>query len=475
MSRTYPSRHSGTQRIVLIVMGLVLLATVFLLPRWVSEPWLGDAADALPPVPEASPSAVPPSTAAELKRYRQESQSVLAEIVSIRDRLREQEVSYWAEGEFLLAMEQVAAGDERYSYGDYEASLGHFREAQARLLAIEESGRQKLGEAKAAAASAIEALEVSEAVTAIELAGRLAPQDAEVRQLEARTGTLPEVARHIESGDQALAQDRYEDARQAYRLALDLDPQHPRAAESLRHASGEITASEYRRHMSRGLAALEGDDYDGARSAFQAAGRIAPNDAAVLAALAQVENQQAAGWVSGELARAAALEAEEHWAEAQAVYEALLQSDATLTDAKVQLIPVRVRADLDHRLQVYIEEPLRLSSEAEYRAAQTLLADARGIAQPGPRLQAQIARLDEIAQRANRPVDVVFQSDNQTHVVLFRVADLGRFDRKSLKLRPGRYVAAGSRKGFRDVRVEFTVTGESLDRPIVVRCEEPVG
>jgi hypothetical protein len=70
---------------------------------------------------------------------------------------------------------------------------------------------------------------------------------------------------------------------------------------------------------------------------------------------------------------------------------------------------------------------------------------------------------------------VVFRSDNQTHVVLFRVADLGRFQQVSVKLRPGKYVAAGTRSGYRDVRVEFTVTGEPGDEPIAVRCEEPIG
>jgi len=69
----------------------------------------------------------------------------------------------------------------------------------------------------------------------------------------------------------------------------------------------------------------------------------------------------------------------------------------------------------------------------------------------------------------------VFRSDNQTHVILYRVADLGQFEQVSLNLRPGKYVAAGSRSGYRDVRVEFTVTGESKDRTILVRCEEPIG
>ena len=203
--------------------------------------------------------------------------------------------------------------------------------------------------------------------------------------------------------------------------------------------------------------------------------RIRPGDSAVNQALAQVDNRESADRVGQALRSAADLEAKEQWAEALAIYESLLAQDPSLTDAKVRLIPARVRTDLDRRLTGYIGEPLRLSGEADYRAAQSALQDARGIPNPGQRLSGQIAELDSLLKLANSPVDVVFRSDNQTHVVLFRVADLGRFDQVSVKLRPGRYVAAGTRSGYRDVRIEFTVTGEAMEEPVVVRCEEPIG
>jgi hypothetical protein len=192
-------------------------------------------------------------------------------------------------------------------------------------------------------------------------------------------------------------------------------------------------------------------------------------------ALAQVDNRESADSVSEALRRAGELEADEQWAEALSIYESLLAQDPSLTDARVRRIPARVRADLDQRLAGYIEEPLRLSGEADFRGAQSALQDARGIPSPGDRLSEQIEELESLLELANSPVDVVFRSDNQTHVVLFRVADLGRFDQVSVKLRPGRYVAAGTRSGYRDVRVEFTVTGEPMDEPVVVRCEEPIG
>ena len=65
-------------------------------------------------------------------------------------------------------------------------------------------------------------------------------------------------------------------------------------------------------------------------------------------------------------------------------------------------------------------------------------------------------------------------SDSTTDVTLFRVAKLGVFDKTAVSLKPGRYIVAGTRMGFRDVRVEFTVTGQGLDQPISISCNEAI-
>ncbi len=469
------AKHSTFQRATLIVLGLLLAGTVFLLPRFVTEPWVAESPDSLPPLPQGSPSTVAPSTAAELTQYRQESQKVLAEVVAMRDRLQERKVEGWAEVEFRLALDLVEAGDQSYDYGEYAASLDQYRQARDRLAGLEELGRQKLAQAKVDAEEAVESLNLNVAQGAIELARLIEPEDPQVSVLGPRVDVLPEVAALIESGDQALARDHYRDAQSAYRQAAQLDPAHRRAAESLARANQELTALAFRDAMSRGFAAMERGDFAGARTAFGEAGRIRPGDPAVSGALEQVANLESGDVVGEELLRAQALESEEAWSEAVSIYESLLEQDPSLTDARVKLIPARVRADLDARLESYIDEPLRLSNRSQYDAAGVALSDARSIPQPGPRLRGQIDELATLIQRANSPVDVVFRSDNQTHVVLFRVADLGRFEQRSMKLRPGKYVVAGTRPGYRDVRVEFTVTGDPLAEPIIVRCEQPVG
>jgi hypothetical protein len=54
------------------------------------------------------------------------------------------------------------------------------------------------------------------------------------------------------------------------------------------------------------------------------------------------------------------------------------------------------------------------------------------------------------------------------------VGAIGAFRRKELRLKPGRYVATGSRDGYRDVRREFVVVPGGTVVVVEVRCTEVV-
>ncbi|NBU24181.1 MAG: hypothetical protein EBS39_00870 [Gammaproteobacteria bacterium] len=68
----------------------------------------------------------------------------------------------------------------------------------------------------------------------------------------------------------------------------------------------------------------------------------------------------------------------------------------------------------------------------------------------------------------------MLESDGLTQVTLQRWGAVGAFTRKELRLKPGRYVAIGTRAGYRDVRREFTLSPGAAAPVIVVRCTEAV-
>ena len=54
------------------------------------------------------------------------------------------------------------------------------------------------------------------------------------------------------------------------------------------------------------------------------------------------------------------------------------------------------------------------------------------------------------------------------------MARLGLFNQHQLELRPGTYTAVGSRLGYRDVRVEFTVKPGSPTPAVTIACTETI-
>ena len=467
------SSHSRSRQITLLVLGLIALGIIFLLPQYVTEPWLiNDSAKQDPNLPP--PSAIAPSTQAEQTHYRQESQSVLAQIIALRDQLLEQNVEQWSEIEFRQGLEFISEGDELYSYGKYQQSLNSFKQALQKLTDVEAQGQHKLALALFDGMNALESLNSNVATTASELASSIAPDDPQVRELAQRQQKLPELANLLEQADQARAADDLQTARMAYQQATKLDPLSKRAADSLASLELDITNSSFRQHMSRGYAALDRDDFETANAAFHQADKIFPGHDAVMKGLQQVKNRDALLAVNRQLGSAREFEAAEEWQKAVLVYQQLLKQDPSLTEAKVKLIPAKVRSELDQRLVNLTDDPLKLADPAIYRRAQLVQRDASGIPNPGSRLTRQIETLKKQMKLALSPVNVVFESDNKTTVTVFRVAKLGQFQQTSLVLKPGRYIAAGTRAGFRDVQVEFTITGEPLDEPIIVRCIESI-
>jgi hypothetical protein len=61
-----------------------------------------------------------------------------------------------------------------------------------------------------------------------------------------------------------------------------------------------------------------------------------------------------------------------------------------------------------------------------------------------------------------------------TEVTVYRLGDLGTFTQKEVALRPGDYIAVGRRRGFRDVRENFSVLPGVSTTPVEIVCTEPI-
>ena len=468
------SQQQGKQRLIIGLLLVVVAAVIVLLPTVVTEPWIADPSASITP---AAKTSVSPSTAAEKTKYRQDSQATLAQIIAVRDRLTNQSIESWADFEFRQAIALIARGDDQYGYGEYRESLASYQQSLAQLNSLEQLGQETLAKALARGIEAIESAaqtDITIAAEAASIAMAIAPQNQHSQQLELRAAALPQVVEQLQAGDKLLASKQLSGAADAYQNALNLDNQHGRAATALKSTQQAITEERFRSAMSDGFSALDQDNFAAANQAFALAGTVYTNHPSVAQALSQVKTRQSQIMVSRQMQRASDHESAEQWQQALDIYQSLLATDPSLTSARVRTITVNVRASLDSQINKILADPLKLASTSVYNSAQRLLKDATGIAKPGPVLKQQIAELDKTLRQSRTSIDVVLQSDSLTEVTLFRVKKLGAFKQISVLLKPGRYIAAGKRLGYRDVRVEFTITGEPMPDPILVSCSEAI-
>jgi tetratricopeptide (TPR) repeat protein len=226
--------------------------------------------------------------------------------------------------------------------------------------------------------------------------------------------------------------------------------------------------------MTEALAAMERQDYGAAREAFARAQAARPGAPEAASGLAQAEEALKSLAIASHRDRATELERAESWRAAEAEYDAALALDPSLRFAREGKERSAACAILQEKLEFQIAHPERLSDPGALEEAASLVEEAREADHEGPRRREAVEKLAALVSTYALPMELSIVSDALTDVTLHRVGRLGKFERKVLEVRPGRYVAVGSRDGFRDVRVEFTVEPGKPLPPIQVRCEEAI-
>jgi tetratricopeptide (TPR) repeat protein len=446
---------------VLAVLIAMLFGVIFLLPKTVTI-------DEAQPVTAGDEGAVPAQAGArrpgvefseniedlsgrdERVQARGETEVVLGELLSRMDTLERRAVARWGGLRFKQAQSVYAEGDTAYLARDYATAADKYRQAIDIVDPLLEEVDEVFATTFANARSALDAGDSVDALQLFELAVAISPGHAGAKAGYDRARNLDTVR------------------------AVEIDPEWQPASAGLARVLETIKQMEFDQRMTEGLAALADRDFLGARAAFRMARQLKPDSPEPADGMLQVD--QGIRLVESETLerKARAQEESEQWDTAIETYEAILELDANLEFAQGGLNHARQMAALHQRLDEYIANPDKLSVPVTMQAATKLIVDITRMPSIGPRLGDQRDELTRLLKRAATPLRVQIVSDNLTDVSIYKVGKLGSFSTQELNLRPGTYVAVGSRPGYRDVRLEFHVAPEIDLEPVVVRCEEPI-
>jgi tetratricopeptide (TPR) repeat protein len=405
---------------------------------------------------------------------RADTDVVLGELLSKMETLESRAVQRWGGLRFSQAQAVYAEGDEAYLARDYAAAIEKYSAAIKLLDPLLEEVEQVFASTLAEAQAALAEADPIESVRLFELAVAITPNHAGARAGYERAKNLDSVMSLTDQGLQLETELELEAARESFARAVALDPQWQPAQDGLERVLGTIRQMDFDQRMTDGLMALSEGDYPGARAAFRMAQEIMPGSPEPADGLLQVDQGIRLDRIAT-LERRAQQEVDaEAWETAIETYQGILEIDPDLAFAKDGLARARQMAALHEQLDEYIAEPDSLSAPATMARATRLVVDITRMPEIGPRLAAQRDDLSRLLKRAATPLTVQLVSDNQTEVAIYKVGKLGSFAARELELRPGTYVAVGSRPGYRDVRLEFRVAPEIDMQPVVVRCEDPI-
>jgi len=486
------SHQGGTQRarsrislgMVLVAAGVVLLLAVAV---WVFMYLPGRVEVAEPPIRSAAAPAAPPEAAApapvvvgkapyealQIDRERKRAQETLASFVRLQIKLDEEmHVRDWGAEPFDVAQQLANDGDALFTQQKFDDAMANYEKGIAALEALQTQGESRFNDALKDALDAIDRRDAAAAEAAYAIAASVYPNDARIAEGRSRIQRLPQIIELLADADRAKERGDMRTTLAKYRAIQALDPKTQGLQTPLGEAQSRVANLDYQGTLSAGYAALDAGDYDAARRAFEAALRQRPNDGAAQDGMSQVEQRSTLSNIEQYHQKAIRDEADERWTDAVASYQKVLAVDGSIKFAMDGKARAGARADLDRKLNAALADPGALSSDATYADVTGLYQSAAKITDAGPRLTDQLKRLDQALVLARTPVPVTLTSDAATEVTISQLGALGKFARKEVQLRPGRYVLIGSRDGRRDVRRELIVVPQMP--PVEIVCQEAI-
>ena len=377
----------------------------------------------------------------------------------------------WGGDEYAGAVKLSEQARELFKKENFADSTDLFQKASAQIDAIEASKPRILEKALEQGASALEKGSRDEAEQAFAIALAIDPANSKAQTGLRRAATIVRVHSMLKDARDSMDAGQPEEALKILKEALKIDPACTKAEELMEQARGMVRRKKYDSAMGRAISALAAGKYAESDRALQQARSLFPSDPAVAELAVRLKEARTASAIRVLLKDAGNAVTQEEWQKAIDLYKKALAEDPLSVAAREGLARSEKRLALQKALEKIITNPWHLNEKGPFQDAQNTLRLAEAVRDQGPKLQRLTASAREVLRQSRQKINVTFISDNMTDVVVYHVGRLGRFSKRTLKLKPGIYTVKGMREGYRDVlkqvRIRPGVGGVEVD----IRCE----
>lgn len=451
---------------------LGILSVVLIIVVFVPPPWVNKTPDKISVIEEDPPATITMNLS--VLAQKPIAQALFAELLIKIDELKLNGIQFWGGDQWSQVLLLQQDGDDGYQSAQYDLAVAKYREAMQILADMEVSVPVRLEEALNQGLNAILDGNKDEAVANFGIALAIKGTNQEAKQGLERALKLDKVMEFTTLGLNFEAEGKWQEAMQSFANALAIDSEWLEALSGLARSTKAFDAEQYQGFLSSGYQLIKEGKFNEARTAFEQASAIQPGSEQVAQAIEELGLQERMAKIKTLKYKALSAEVNERWTSAQELYTSILKLDPNISAIQENLIRVNQRVELENNLIYFTNVADKLNDDKLFNQAVQLLAKANSIVNKGPSLEKQIADLRQILSIAAIPVPVTIFSDEMTEVVIYKIGSLGVFKQTVVSLRPGVYKAMGSRLGYYDFRVEFTVSGKGTNQVIRVECKEPI-
>ena len=380
----------------------------------------------------------------------------------------------WAGDDYPRAVSAAEMAASEFGAHNFDAALIHLNQADRLLAEINLRAAAVAAEAVESGWRFLAAGDDQAAADSFSVALLIQPDNTDAQSGAHRALFYKEVLGFVLSGEAALARKDFEAAAAAFSQALNIDAQDLRAQAGYAQATQEGIRVQLAREIRTGYAAIEKESYASAMDAFGRALALNAQSEAAQQGMATAKKGQLDSRFKSIQSQARVAVDQYRWHDAMNRSAEALALDPASTDMQA----LHKRAQKAYALEVTLDEllaqPMRLSDATIQQQARNLVIEGRRGEGYGQSIAGKLNALERLVDAMATPKIMTIVSDGKTEVSVDRAMTLGKTERMTIELLPGRYIFRGFRVGYRDVRKEVLVSPESHGLELRMVCDERI-
>lgn len=313
-----------------------------------------------------------------------------------------------------------------------------------------------------------------QAKAAISKALMLDSSSNQASALAERIEQLPEIASLVEQIEVANVENNPQTELRLINQLLTLTPEREALKQRAQALQTTLNNQKFQSLISQSYAAIDDGRIEAAKSALSQARNIYSNRVElsdVNTAIQQYEKNQR---IQSGLTNAAKAESNDNWQAVKTNLEQVVKENPNNQSATEKLTMANNILSLDKQIDDYLKSPYRLSNSQLAEQARAAINAAAAYRNQSLSLTRKSRELETVLTAVNQTVPVEVRSDNQTHILVRGVGNVGVVDSKVIQLKPGQYTFEGKRQGYKSKLVEVTIPYDVNRFSLTLVCDEPI-